>query len=350
MVSISFQFRWQLALCFVSIISVLLSAILHASRSGSGSIHPIEIRNETNLVHDGPKDVLARTAVAFGSKHVVDSFRLHHGTDVNNRSLVKRAGTLSYENAWANGAGKLQRIQQGNPNPPIVVQEDFDDSCWSIADDFDREIPKELTSMAEALKIFPKPEDIHRVEAHQFSEFTNQNGDRHSGDDPSGGQYLETYVPKYGVIFASQNTSPEQNIIQDRIDRKMPAPTKEELPGGDAKNLRYIVRNVVTNLNTKGIIDRITGSETNAFYFPWPGKTFDISKPPSDCGNSKTEGDLARALLGTAHGAGIAWMMADHKDVLGDRSLKITIFTGKDPKDMFKPAADYYMLFELAKS
>lgn len=47
--------------------------------------------------------------------------------------------------------------------------------------------------------------------------------------DPSGGQYLETYVPKYGVIFASQNISPEQTIIQDRIERKMPAPTKEEL-------------------------------------------------------------------------------------------------------------------------
>ncbi len=150
----------------------------------------------------------------------------------------------------------------------------------------------------------------------------------------------------------------------------MPAPTKEELrehvpelnrwsdvvwflwakyAGGDAKNLRYIVRDVVTNLNTKGVIDQITGSETNAFYLPWPGKTFDISKPPSDCGKSRTEGDLARALLGTAHGAGIAWMMADHKDILGDRSLKITIFTGKDPKDMFKPTADYYMLFELVK-
>ncbi len=182
MVSISFQFRWQQALVVVGTISILLSAIVHVGRSGSGSIHPIEIRNVTNLVHDGPKDVLARTAVAFGSKHVVDSFRLHQRTDANNRSLVKRAGTLSYETAWANGAGKLQRIQQGNPHPPIVVQEDFDDSGWTIADDFDREIPKGLTSMAEALKIFPKPEDIHRVEAHQYSEFTNQNGDRHSGD------------------------------------------------------------------------------------------------------------------------------------------------------------------------
>ncbi|KAI4206454.1 MAG: hypothetical protein LQ346_001080 [Caloplaca aetnensis] len=322
MVFIPFQFRWQQALFFVGTISLSLIT-----------------RNETNLVHDGPEHVLARNAVASGSKHVVDSSRFHRRTDVNNRSLVKRAGTLSYENAWANGAAKLQKIQQGNPNPPRVVQEDFDDSGWTIADDFDREIPKELTSMAEALKILPKPEDIHRVEAHQYSEFTNQNGDRHSGDDPSGGQYLETYVPKYGVIFASQNISPEQTIIQDRIERKMPAPTKEEL------------REHVPELNrwSDGIIDQITGSETNAFYLPWPGKTFDISKPPSDCGKSRTEGDLARALLGTAHGAGIAWMMADHKDILGDRSLKITIFNGKDPKDMFKPTADYYMLFELVK-
>lgn len=162
--------------------SVLLSVFPHPGRSGSGSTHPIETRNETNLVHDGPEHVLARNAVASGSKHVVDSSRFHRRTDVNNRSLVKRAGTLSYENAWANGAAKLQKIQQGNPNPPRVVQEDFDDSGWTIADDFDREIPKELTSMAEALKILPKPEDIHRVEAHQYSEFTNQNGDRHSGD------------------------------------------------------------------------------------------------------------------------------------------------------------------------
>lgn len=116
--------------------------------------------------------------------------------------------------------------------------------------------------------------------------------------------------------------------------------------GNDAGNLRYIIRDNVVNDDTKGVIDQIFNSKTNALYQPWPGKTFDIRKPPSEQGKSKTEGDNARALLGTPHGAGIAWMLADHRDKLGDKSLKITVFTSDD---MFAPKIAYYMVFELIK-
>lgn len=201
MAFIPFLCHWQQALFLVGTISVLLFSFLHAGTSISGTIRPIEVRNEADLARDGPKHVLARIAVAFGSKHFGVSFSLNQKTDIKSHSLIKRAGTLSYENAWASGVGKLQKIQQGNPNPPIVVQDDFDDSGWTIADDFDREIPKGLTSMAETLKIFPKPEDIHRVEARQFSEFTNQNGDRHSGD--VGRQAWRSQSLKSSVFFRS---------------------------------------------------------------------------------------------------------------------------------------------------
>ncbi|KAL8764309.1 MAG: hypothetical protein Q9184_000014 [Pyrenodesmia sp. 2 TL-2023] len=253
-----FLCRWQQALFFVGTISVLLFSFLHA-------------------VRDAAKHVLARLAAAFGSKHLSDSFSLNQKTDTESHSLVKRAGTVNYENAWANGVCKLQKIQHGNPNPPMVVQEVFDDLGWTIADDFDRETPKELAY-------------IHGRETEDLSE--TKKAFTALKLDPFARQYLNTYDPNYS-------------------ERKIPMPTKEELrehvpefnrwsdvvwflwaksAAGDAKNLRYIVRDSVTNFNTKGIVDPITGSETNAFYPPWPGKTFELSKPPLDCGKIENGG------------------------------------------------------------
>lgn len=163
------------------------------------------------------------------------------------------------------------------------------------------------------------------------------------------------------------NTSPQQNIAQYRRSINEPQLTAAELKhqvpklnrwsdvvwfiwareaGNEAGNLRVIVRDNVINDDTKGVIDDIFTTITHAFHKPWPGTTFDIREPTSEDGSSQTEGDNARALLGTPHGAGIAWMLADHKRELGERSLKITVFTGAD---FAAPRVPYYMVFELVK-
>ena len=108
--------------------------------------------------------------------------------------------------------------------------------------------------------------------------------------------------------------------------------------GEEAGNLRYIFRDNVINSDTKGVIDQIFKIPRNTFDQPWPpgpGKTFDVATT-----------DAGKALLGTPHGSGIAWMMADHKDTLGERGLKVTCFTSDG---FFKTENNYYMLFELTR-
>lgn len=64
-------------------------------------------------------------------------------------------------------------------------------------------------------------------------------------------------------------------------------------------------------------------------HFTRPRKHFDIRGRTSESGREKLAGDDARALLGTPHGVGISYMLADHKDVLADRIIKMAVFTSE---------------------
>lgn len=168
----------------------------------------------------------------------------------------------------------------------------------------------------------------------------------------TGAQYLQSYIPSEtkGTIFASENVSPQQSIAMYRRQNNLPQLTEAQLrdhvpklnrwsdvvwfvwakqAGNQAGNLRYIFRDNVINDDTKGVIDQIFGIPSKSLDLPWPGKTFDVEKTKE-----------GKGLLGTPHGAGIAWMLADHKAELGDRALKITVFTS---------GKNYYMLFELIR-
>lgn len=176
-----FESRWPQAAFLVITLSIFIFSLLNAVGSGFGSIPLIEIRNEAGTVQDITEHIVVTTAVSFGFRHVSDAFSPVQGTDGKDQDhdLKKRAGTLSYSDAWCKGARNLQTLQKGNPNGPVVVvQEDFEDSGWTIADDLPRSIPDDLKGAVETLKISSKEADIHRVEADQFSVFTNRNGDR----------------------------------------------------------------------------------------------------------------------------------------------------------------------------
>ncbi|KAI4122663.1 MAG: hypothetical protein LQ341_007285 [Variospora aurantia] len=247
----------------------------------------------------------------------------------------------------------------------MYTQKDFDSGGWTVQDDFPRDMTGDLKGAVEAFQISSSPDDLRRIETTQSKPFTNQKDEYQK--EPSSGSYLQSYIPKSGAIIASVNTSPQQNIAQYRRSINEPQLTAAELKhqvpklnrwsdvvwfiwareaGNEAGNLRVIVRDNVINDDTKGVIDDIFKTKTHAFHKPWPGTTFDIREPTSEDGSSQTEGDNARALLGTPHGAGIAWMLADHKRELGERSLKITVFTGAD---FAAPRVPYYMVFELVK-
>jgi hypothetical protein len=102
------------------------------------------------------------------------------------------------------------------------------------------------------------------------------------------------------------------------------------------RNLNFILRASIKNDNTVAIAESIC----NALPRQWerctyPGLYLDMS-----CND-------AVALLGTAHGVGVAWLLAQHRDQLGHKVIAgIRIFYGHEPAE-FPTYTDLNLLFYL---
>ncbi|KAL8781326.1 MAG: hypothetical protein Q9203_001241 [Teloschistes exilis] len=351
--------RIRFSTFLVTALSTILFLLLRGSFQSSseisnGSKSPSPIVSAEHLIRREENKV----ALPFGSQISHQLSKPASKVEEQRAALAERAfpNTLTYEKALCNGRRYWALIQAGNPNPPHVTQKEFDESGWTLNEGYPKIIDDDLKGPIAQLGISTDPAGLYRVAAQQFSPFTNQNGQPQ--DDPSGGQYLQDYIPASGTIIAAENISPLQNLITYFRDSSQPPATAEQMrdllpplnrwsdivwfvwaqkSGGDdrAGGLRYIFRDNIINNDTKGVIDQVFHIPSYSFDLPWPGKTFDIASE-----------DDGKALLGTPHGAGIAWMMADHRDVLGPRGLKVTCFTGDG---FFKPGTQYFMLFELTR-
>ena len=79
-------------------------------------------------------------------------------------------------------------------------------------------------------------------------------------------------------------------------------------PPVDPSNLKYIVRRLVTNPITQGVINDYAPGVN-----PWPGKTFNIG----DRG--------AQALLGTPNGYGVGFLLLQHQTTFGNKKIQKVI-------------------------
>ncbi|KAL8695434.1 MAG: hypothetical protein Q9218_000012 [Villophora microphyllina] len=348
--------RWGWPTSFIAAISIVFflsySPIHPTVKANHGIISPSQA--DSNLYVEDRLDT--KVALPFRGHLPLHLPNFPLKFDEHDPALTRRAypNTLTYADALCNGRRYWAQAQAGNANPPRVTQDRFVDSGWSLNEGYPKVIADDLKTPIEKLGISSNTDDIYRVAAQQYSEFRNLNGQRQ--DDPSGTQYLQTYIPTSGTIIASENISPQQAIAMYRRDNGLPAYTptqyRDFVPklqrwsdlawfvwaqkaGGEQGNLRYIFRDNVINNDTKGVIDQVFKIPSYSFDLKWPGKTFDVATT-----------DDGKALLGTPHGSGIAWILADHKDVLGNRGLKITCFTGDG---FFRPGTQYYMLFELTR-
>lgn len=173
----------------------------------------------------------------------------------------------------------------------------------------------------------------------------------------TGGYYRNALIPHAlrGTIIAERNYSPRTQV----------EPPNAEVPplhrwsdmvwilwtraaGARASKLRFILRDGVANGVTRAIIDHVTESKDGEFRSPWPGRTFDMRT------------DDGKALLGTPHGIGVAYIVADHSDVLGRKIPFARVFTAEyddDIKDRKRQTISddegdgydfqYYILWEL---
>ncbi|KAL8993860.1 MAG: hypothetical protein Q9169_006031 [Polycauliona sp. 2 TL-2023] len=318
------------------------------------------IDNRRVAVQDVIPDLVKRVAVPFGHRSVPSPLARssYLSERKGNATLSERADpdTLTLEQAIANGNKYLGIISAAQPKPPVWTQNDFDVGGWKDnPDNLPQTVEQNLQEPLQDLGVSFNEADLRKTAAQQFTGFENMDCEQ-IDDDQSGGQYIMTYFPNGGTMITNEVISPVQNAKNYYSQMNMPPPTVPELrkmiprlnrwsdivwflwakkAGDQAGDLRYIFKDNVVNQGTRAVIDQVFKIPPNTLDLKWPGKTFDVRT-----------GNEGKALLGTPLGNGIAWILADNKQVLGDRSLKITCFTNDA---FFQGKTKYFMVFELVR-
>ncbi|KAF2013589.1 hypothetical protein BU24DRAFT_464355 [Aaosphaeria arxii CBS 175.79] len=97
------------------------------------------------------------------------------------------------------------------------------------------------------------------------------------------------------------------------------------------RNLRYVFRYSIKNKNACSIISRALES-ANQVLQKWPGVTFDMST---------REG---RAILGSPNGAGVAFLLSQHKEQLGNKTItKVVVFQDEGDAKSRPPSLLFYV-------
>jgi hypothetical protein len=79
--------------------------------------------------------------------------------------------------------------------------------------------------------------------------------------------------------------------------------------------IKYIFRLRILHPATRSLLDRIVNVHNDGNYSIWPGIAFDIAS------------ERGKAILGTVHGAGVAWMLIQRKSEFGGRQIgSVTVF------------------------
>ncbi|KAL8760815.1 MAG: hypothetical protein Q9184_003019 [Pyrenodesmia sp. 2 TL-2023] len=213
------------------------------------------------------------------------------------------------------------------PSTRVWTQQDID-NAWQTRRIAGR-TSLDLDTPLNELGIPHTERDVQAYFADQDVPFTDQHGRQNTR--ATGGYYRNAFIPHplRGTIIAERNYSPRTQVDP---------PTAEVPPlhrwsdmvwifwtraaGAQASNLRFIFRHGVANGVTRAIIDHVTGSKDGEFRSPWPGRTFDM------------RADDGKALLGTPHGIGVAYLIADHSDVLGRKIPFARVFTAEDDENL----------------
>ena len=148
---------------------------------------------------------------------------------------------------------------------------------------------------------------------------------------PTFGEYVQYYNPSGGLIIAEWLYHPrEANSDYSRPGAPIPNLNKRsdvtflewqlecEAAGINTDSLRYMVDHLVVTRLTVSVIFEVLRRLSETLDV-WPG-TGDIAM----------ETDEGKALLGTPHGSGIAWLLADHRALIPKKVDSVIIFSDSD--------------------
>ncbi|KAL8748839.1 MAG: hypothetical protein Q9184_007057 [Pyrenodesmia sp. 2 TL-2023] len=192
------------------------------------------------------------------------------------------------------------------------------DNGWRRQPNVLAAVPEDLKSTIRRLGIPTEGDTVKSVYLYQDQTFMDSTG--HRNTPPTGGKYLNTFIPSFGTIITESNYSPKFTAPGAKIpplwrwsDIVWLLWTQEA--GANARNLKYIVRNNVNTPATRELMEYIEVKDPDTLNLPWPGKSYDMS----------TEEGLA--LLATSHGQDVAYLVIDHSDVLGRKIPLARMFT-----------------------
>ena len=186
--------------------------------------------------------------------------------------------------------------------------------------------------------------DYELVTLSQNGPFTNSDGQR---GEPSFAYYKGYYSPRQGVIINLRRKSPEAKIEERRRNFKpgdLPVPTlvpdlrrssdviwlqwvKLCSRGGTPQSdLRFVLNYYIVTERTKKVLKEAL-TRQNAGISEWPGHEFDASS------------DEGLAIMGTAHGSGTAFLLADHRLIIPKKIRSFVVWSLEEGYEEFLMAA-----------
>lgn len=301
-----------------------------------------------------------RVAVLFG----LESY-IHNLTTLDSRpGLANRA--IDSGIYICKGDRALTMITQDPPSSKIWTQQDLHNG-W-VLDRSEGFVSEDLEPVLEDLEVPYSPDAVYLVAADQTEAFRGQDGRQYVSTTchtlsalrrvfsqlyeqllidytqrATAGSYENEYIPsgQKSTIIAKNNYSPTYR------SPGQPVPPLwrwsdvvwllwSQIAGNQfAGQLRYIIRDDVRNPISRAVIEHVAGAMPDELDLPYPGNVYDMRS------------DAGKALLGTPHGIGIAYLIKDHRDVLERKSPAVRVFSVRNPDRTASPKWVYYMVWEL---
>ncbi|KAL8914694.1 MAG: hypothetical protein Q9171_000707 [Xanthocarpia ochracea] len=289
--SLGFGFRPSVAvsLLLAALITLLLSPIFPGPRGHEHVQHAVRLFRQSPIQERDSK-----VGVAFG----VDEYS--HNFTSDQFPLTKRV--IDFDRQPVDYVWHPEALSNG----------------WSWRGGIHGAPPEELFSSMERLGIPTDIDSVRSVYLKQDKSFMDSFG--HLNTPPTGGLYYNTFIPTGRTIIAEANFSPKFK----GQGRTVPPLWRwsdviwlcwTEEAGFLAPLLRYIFRSNIITPETREIIEYIEVERQDKLHLPWPEHTYDMNS------------EEGLAVLATGHGQGIAYLIADHSDVLGRKIPVATIFT-----------------------
>ncbi|KAI4090693.1 MAG: hypothetical protein LQ344_004596 [Seirophora lacunosa] len=255
-------------------------------------------------------------------------------------SLRKRDDERHYYDEYVcKGNRALEIIRTRAPSNRVYTRQDQLDA-WAVTPKVGG-VVRELVPALFALGVPTKKEDAMEVVSSQSKEVQGANGQNYRATN---GFFDNVFIPNgdRGMIIAKNNHSPAH---YKRADHPLPNLHRwsdvvwqnwTAITGDDVnarRGLRFILRQHVWTESVRRLLEYIEVVEPDKLNLPYPGKVYDMRS------------DDGKALLGCPHGVGVAWLIADHSNVLGRKIPVVRVFT--TPARLMRDLFDYHVLYEL---